>query len=75
MSLQEDVYVLKKEKALLERKLEVEVMNSNRLRRQVDDLKATIRGLAQNIDHIQSEHSKEVRNTYRRLYSDLCREV
>lgn len=67
--------MLKKEKALLERKLEVEVMNSNRLRRQVDDLKATIRGLAQNIDHIQSEHSKEVRNTYRRLYSDLCREV
>lgn len=67
--------MLKKEKALLERKLEVEVMNSNRLRRQVDDLKATIKGLAENIDHIQSEHTKGARNSYRRLYSDLYREV
>lgn len=69
------IYTLKKEKALLERKLENEVMNTNRLRRQVDNLKLTIQGLSQNIDHLQSEHSKNVRNTMRRQYSNLYREV
>lgn len=73
--LKDNIYVLKKEKALLERKLEAEIMNSNRLRRQVDDLKSAVKGLAQNIDHLKSDHSRDNRNSYRRLYSNLYRNI
>lgn len=66
---------MRKEKALLERRLEEEIMNSHRLQRQVDSLKFAVKGLSENIDHLQSEHSKEVRNSYRRLYSNIFREV